>query len=169
MMFTCHPFKFFLEGRAVLFYFLFLTAYFLFLTTRQCGSSCIYNRVIFTKRPHCALLDQQQQEKKIYHIKDMVSFERSGAKNETFWRVTVTPPNYVCSWDYLQSGLLTENDSQTKRWKEIQIGELIERQKKKHFFAVYWVVMNKRSHDSNKLALISVSSVGINFDLMLTS
>ena len=28
--------------------------------------------------------------------------------------------------------------------------------------------MNKRSHDSNKLALILVSSVGINFDLMLT-
>ena len=28
--------------------------------------------------------------------------------------------------------------------------------------------MNKRFHDSNKLALILVSSVGINFDLMLT-
>ena len=28
--------------------------------------------------------------------------------------------------------------------------------------------MNKRSHDSNKLAIILVSSVGINFDLMLT-
>ena len=28
--------------------------------------------------------------------------------------------------------------------------------------------MNKRSHDSNKLALILVSSVGINFNLMLT-
>ena len=28
-----------------------------------------------------------------------------------------------------QSGLLTENDSQTKRGKELQIGELIERQK----------------------------------------
>ena len=28
--------------------------------------------------------------------------------------------------------------------------------------------MNKRSHDTNKLALILVSSVGINFNLMLT-
>ena len=28
--------------------------------------------------------------------------------------------------------------------------------------------MNKRSHNSDKVALIFVSSVGINFDLMLT-
>ena len=40
------------------------------------------------------------------------------------------PPNtmFVVEVTY-QSGLLTENDSQTKRWKELQIGELIERQK----------------------------------------
>ena len=33
--------------------------------------------------------------------KDMLSFGRSGAKDKTFWLVTVTPPNYVCSWNYL--------------------------------------------------------------------
>ena len=39
------------------------------------------------------------------------------------------PPDYVCSWNYLYSDLLTENELQTKRCKELQIGELIERQK----------------------------------------
>ena len=28
----------------------------------------------------------------VSHIKDMVSFGRSEAKNKIFWRVTVTPP-----------------------------------------------------------------------------
>ena len=36
----------------------------------------------------------KKTNKKSYHIKDTVSFGRSGAKNETFWRVT------VCSWNY---------------------------------------------------------------------
>ena len=63
------------------------------------------------------------------YTNDMVSFRRSGAKNETFWGVTVTPPHtmFVVQITY-QLGLLTENDSQTKRGKELQIGELIERQ-----------------------------------------
>ena len=38
---------------------------------------------------------------KVSLIKEMVSVGRSGAKNQTFWGLTVTPPNYVCGWNYL--------------------------------------------------------------------
>ena len=35
------------------------------------------------------------------HIKDMVSFGRSGAEMRSFGESLSRPPNYVCSWNYL--------------------------------------------------------------------